>query len=186
MNFISFKKWLNEAFPKNKWDIPDVEEYSDDLVNLVKTAYNNSPKGPFVNSKKDVIKSESDWLSIDFDQYPDLDATIFYRKPRKNETWEGYKIQGVGHDGSRPAIHILLDKMKKMLNEEGTWTEASDAMEHVLYQLNVPYVDDEKLAQQIFPNTNLKFTGDKGTYTRNLSEETTIKETIFGKPKLNK
>jgi hypothetical protein len=174
---------LYEAFPKNKWENFDKEEFTDDLIYLVQTAYKKAPKGSFINTKKDIV--ESDWLSIDFDEYPDLDATIFYRKPRENEKWKGEKIQGIGHDGSYQAIGIVLNKLKELLNKNGIWCETSDAMEEVLYKMNIPYVKDEKLAQQIFPNKNLKFIGDKGKYIRNINNETEIKETIFGKPIIN-
>jgi hypothetical protein len=183
MKFISYKKWINEVFPKNKWETPDKEEYSDDLISLVQTAYKNTPKGSFINTKKDVM--EPDWLAIDFDDDPDLDATIFYRKPRKNETWSGIKIQGIGHDGSRKGIIIVLNKLRELLNKPGVWTEASDAVEQILYQVKVPYVDEKKVIQQIFPNTNLRFIGDRGKYIRNIDKENIVKETIFGKPKVS-
>jgi hypothetical protein len=93
------------------------------------------------------------------------------------------KIQGIGHDGSREAINILLNRLKKLLNKNGTWTEASEAMEHILYKLGVPYVKDESLAQKIFPKTNLKFLGDRGKYIRDVGSKK-VKETIFGKPKI--
>jgi hypothetical protein len=182
MNFISFKQWLNEIFPKMQWELADPEEYGEDLVTLVQTAYRSTPKGSFINTKRDAV--ESDWLAIDLDDDPDLDATIFYRGPRTGETWKGKKIQGVGHDGSRAAIHIMLDKMKKLLlSDEHFWVECSDAMEHVLYQLLVPHVDEET-AQKVFPNTDLKFIGDRGKYTRKLPHGEIVKETIFGNPEV--
>jgi len=42
--FKSFHSWLNESFPKNKWDTPDKEEFANDLVTLVQTAYKSAPK----------------------------------------------------------------------------------------------------------------------------------------------
>jgi len=41
----------------------------------------------------------------------------------------------------------------------------------------------EEIANELFPKSNLKFTGDKGKYTRNIGDKT-IKESIFGKPVL--
>ena len=178
----SFYSRLEEAIPKNKWVNVDPEEHSEELIELVQTAYKKSPEGSFINTKKDLI--EPDWNSIDFDDDSKLDVTIFYRGPRKNETWKGKKIQGIGHDGSREAVNLLLSRLKSLLNKKGNWIEASDAVEHILYKMGVHYIDDEKTAQLIFPNSNLKFIGDKGKYTRDISTKT-IKETIFGYPILS-
>jgi hypothetical protein len=128
----------------------------------------------------------SDWHSIDYDKNPDVDATIFYRKARGSEPWNGLKIQGIGHNGDRPSIDLLLKRLKSLLNKSGVWVEASDALEHVLYKMGVPYVEDEEYARKIFPNSDLKMKGDRGKYTRKIAGGKVIKETIFGKPKLKK
>jgi len=171
----------DKEIPKKKWTDVNPLQFSDDLINLVQTAYKKSPEGSFVNTKGDLVGS--DWHSIDIDDNPDIDATIFYRKARGNEPWTGKKIQGIGHDGSRDAINVVLNRLKKLLNKNGVWVEASDALEHILYKLGVPYVKDEEYAKKIFPKSNLKFIGDKGKYTRNVGSKK-IKETIFGKPKI--
>ena len=174
-------KPFESALPKKKWTKVDPEPFSDELINLVQTAYKNTPEGSFINTKRDVM--EPDWLSIDFDENPDIDATIFYREARPNETWQGKKIQGLGHDGSKAAIGVMFNKFKELLNTNGVWVEGSDAVEHILYKMNVEYVDNEELAQRIFPDSNLKFIGDRGKYTRSIGSKE-IKETIFGKPQL--
>lgn len=176
------KESLKQALPKKKWLDVDADQHADDLIDLVQTAYKKAPKGSFVNTKSDLVGS--DWHSIDFDDQPDVDATIFYREARSEETWTGKKIQGLGHDGSRESIQILLKRLNKLLHEKGAWVEASDAMEHVLYKAGVPYVKDEGLARSIFPNTNLKFLGDRGKYVRDL-DSSQAKETIFGIPQLS-
>jgi hypothetical protein len=172
---------LNSDLPKKKWVNVNPEEHSEDLIDLVQTAYQKAPEGSFINSKADL--NGSDWHSIDFDDEPDVDATIFYRNSRPGETWKGKKIQGVGHDGSRQAIGIMLKKFKALLNKNGVWVEASGAIEHILYKMGVPYIDDEKIAQKIFPNTDLEFNGNKGEYARNVGSKR-VEETIFGKPKI--
>jgi hypothetical protein len=178
MYMISLVKIL-EGLPKNKWVDVDPIKYSDDLISVVQTAYKNAPKGSFINSKKDLIGS--DWHSIDIDTDPDVDATIFYRKARGNESWKGIKIQGIGHDGSRPSIEKVLGRLKSMLFKKGVWIEASDALEHVLYKYGVKYISDEEMARKVFPNTDLEFTGNRGQYTR-FAGSVKVKETIFGNP----
>ena len=177
---ISLVKIL-EGLPKNKWVDVDPVKYSDDLISVVQTAYKSTPQGSFVNSKKDLMGS--DWHSIDIDDEPDVDATIFYRKARGNESWKGIKIQGIGHDGSRPAIEKVLNRLKSMLSKKGVWIEASDALEHVLYKSGVNYISDEEMARKVFPDTDLEFTGNRGQYTR-FAGSTKVKETIFGNPVL--
>jgi hypothetical protein len=174
-----YSEFVLESIPKNKWIKTDPIEYDDELISLVQNAYKNTPDGSFINTKRDAVKSE--WLSIDIDEYPELDATIFYRGPRENEAWIGKKLQGIGHDGSIKSIGILLNKLNKLLNDNGIWIEASDQLEKILYKMNIPYVNDEELAKQIFPNSELKFIGDKGKYDRIIKSKGKI-ETIFGKP----
>lgn len=179
-------KFINEALAKNTWEHTPTpgEKYDDELINLVQNAYAKTPAGSFVNAKKDLI--EPDWVSIDFDDEPDIDATVFYRGSRANEPWVGKKIQGIGHDGSREAINMALTKLRGLLSQNGYWVEASDALEHIMYKLQVPYVNSEEYAQRIFPKTEVTFIGDRGKYHRKLTNEKVIKETIFGKPKLKK
>lgn len=179
---IKLKTILSEI-PKKTWTNVKPEKYSDDLISIVQTAYKKTPEGSFVNSKSDL--KGSNWHSIDIDDNPDIDATIFYRNPKSGETWKGKKIQGIGHDGSRPSIDAVLNRLKNLLSKKGYWVEASDAMEHILYKMGVRYIDNEEEAQKVFPKSNLQMTGDRGKYTRELgSSGKRIKETIFGYPKI--
>lgn len=171
--------------PKNKWELiisnNDKQELGTDLVSLVRQAYSNTPQGSFVNSIKDVIPS--DWNVIDWDQDPDVDSCVFYRKNRNGEAWQGYKIQGLGHDGTRTSKDKAINKIQQLLSKPGVWVESSDAMRHVLKKLNVPAVTDEKFLQQLFKDPNLKMIDDD-TYVRVLADGTKVTETVFGTPKL--
>jgi hypothetical protein len=180
--FESYEKYLQEnEIPKGKWiNAPIKAPRGNELVKLVQIAYKNTPAGSFVNSLSDLTQSK--WLGKDYDSDPELDVTIFYRTARGGESWKGYKIQGVGHDGSDESKKRVLQKLKELLSKNGWWVEASDALEHVLYKMGAPYIDDEVTAQKVFPNTDLKMIGDKGKYTRILFGSKRIKETIFGKP----
>lgn len=171
--------------PKNSWELlistADKEEVSHDLVRLVTTAYSNTSQGSFVNSLRDVIPS--DWLAIDWDQDPDVDACVFYRKNRGNEHWIGYKIQGVGHDGTRTSKDKAIAKVQQMLSKPGIWIETSDAMRHLLRKLNVKSVTDVNTLQQLFNDPNLTMI-DKDTYQRTLPSGKQLVETVFGNPTL--
>jgi hypothetical protein len=175
---------ISEDLAKGKWTDIEPAKYSDDLIDLVQRAYKSAPEGSFIRSKADLMGS--DWNSIDYNKDPGIDATIFYRKARGSEPWNGLKIQGIGHDGERTSIDLLLKRLKSLLNKSGVWVEASDALEHVLYKMGVPYIEDEEYARKIFPNSDLKMKGDRGKYTRKIAGGKVIRETIFGKPKLKK
>jgi hypothetical protein len=175
---------LELQLPKNAWELlisNGDEEVGDDLVNLVTTAYSNTPQGSFVNSLKDVIPS--DWNVIDWDHDPDVDATVFYRKNRPGENWTGYKIQGLGHDGTRTSKDKALSKIQSMLLRGGVWIESSDAMRNVLLKLNLVPIKDEQFLQQLFNDTNLKMISDD-TYVRSLPGGNKVTETVFGNPRL--
>jgi hypothetical protein len=167
---------------KNVWyqlDDKEVLVVSDNIIDLIKTAYNSTKLGSFVTSKSDLTRSIF-WKSIDNDTDPHADAVIFGRKSPN-----GIKIQGIGHDGDKNSKDDIIKKLVSILKTPGYWIEASDALEHVLYKNNVPYVSSEKVGQSIFPNTNLKMIGDKGKYERTLENGTKIRETIFGRPKVS-
>lgn len=172
--------------PKNKWELvvsnDDKQELGTDLVSLVRQAYSNTPQGSFVNSIKDVIPS--DWNVIDWDEDPEVDSCVFYRTNRPGESWRGYKLQGIGHDGARISKDKAIAKMQELLHKPGVWVEASDAMRHILTKLSVPAVTDEQFLQQLFNDPNLRMINDN-TYVRSLSGNNKISETVFGNPTLS-
>jgi len=179
-------KLIELQLPKNKWEFimsnSDKNEVGDELVGLVKNAYSNTPQGSFVNSIKDVIPS--DWHIIDHDKDPDIDVTVFYREPRANENWTGHKIQGIGHDGARKSKKKAIKKVEELLNKQGYWIEASDALRATLTKMNVPLVKDVKILRKLFNDPNLTKM-DPVTYSRKLRNNKVIIESVFGKPTLS-
>jgi len=164
----------------NKWytfSTNTITKVSDNIIKLVQNAYKNTDDGSFVNHKSD-LKYSNYWYAIELDDGDnEADAVIFARKSPN-----GIKIQGIGHDGDVVSKRELLGYLAKLLLKNGHWIEASGALEKVLYRLKVPYISSEKVAQSIFPNTNLKMIGDGGKYTRKLENGKEVTETIFGKP----
>ena len=166
---------------KKTWyllDSQDILKISDNVIDLIKTAYKNTEHGSYVNNDNDILKS-TEWIAIDWDQYPDADVVIFGRK-----TPFGIKIQGIGHDGDPISKKLVIEKLVSILKDGGYWIESSDKVESILYKNDVPYVDSEKELKIIFPNSYLKFIGDKGKYIRKLSSGKSVKETVFGLPKI--
>ena len=164
----------------NRWyrfKTSTIKQVSDNIIKLIQNAYKNTDDGSFVNTKSDFNYSTY-WYAIELDDGDkEADAVIFARKSPN-----GIKIQGIGHDGDVVSKRELLGYLAKLLIKQGHWIEASGALEKVLYRLKVPYISSEKVAQSIFPNTDLKMIGDAGKYTRKLGNGKEITETIFGRP----
>lgn len=183
LRFSSFLIEFN--LKKNTWEYiitsKDKKYAGNNLVDLVQTAYRVTPDGSFVNALKDVLPS--DWVVIDLDDNPDIDATIFYRKSRSNEKWTGRKIQGIGHDGTQEAKTKVIDRLVKELEITGTWIEASHALEKVLLKKGVKPITDVKILQTLFNDPKLKMISDT-SYSRSLLDGKLIQETVFGHPRL--
>jgi hypothetical protein len=169
---------------KGRWQVivttNDKHNWAPDLIDLVHNAYRQTNLGSFINSLRDV--ESSDWVAMDWDPDPDLDCTIFYRKARSNESFEGYKIQGIGHDGQQESKRKAIDRIKKLLTKPGWWIESSDALARTLGKLGIPPVTDEATLHALFPNSDLKLLDNRGTYVRKLYNNDKVTETVYGKP----
>lgn len=157
-------------------DTKKILKISDNIIDLIQTAYKNTDYGSFVNNEEDMLRS-SDWFAIDIDNDPDADAVVFGRK-----TKFGLKIQGIGHDGKSMSKKIVLDKLYSLLNRDGFWIETSDKLEHLLYKNNIPYLEDIEKIKILFPESVIHMDGDKGRYVRTLKDNKRLRETVFGTP----
>ena len=171
---------------KNQWAV-DIsndakQEVSDDLIHLVQTAYAGTPRGSFVNNVSNILPS--DWAILDFDDEPDVDSAVFYRGPRPGESWTGFKIQGLGHDGTKASKDHSLSRMVAMLNRPGWWIESSGTLRGVLANRGCNIVQDPATLQSLFPDTGLEMI-NQNTYTRQLPDGASITETVFGHPKVS-
>ena len=175
---------LELELPKKQWvmvlSTADKEEVGHELINLVQNAYTSAPQGSFVNSLQDVMPS--DWNVINWDQDPEIDACIFFRGPRGHENWQGDKIQGIGHDGTRTSKDYVITRLRELLQKPGYWLEASDAMRRVLQKLQLPAVTDVKLLQQIFSDPELRMVSHD-TYVRRIRNQPK-EESVFGHPQV--
>lgn len=170
--------------PKRQWTTilsqADKHEVGQDLVGLVQGAYATTNHGSFVNSIKDVLPSE--WEVFDWDDdTPGIDSAIFYRKSNGSESWNGKKIQGLGHDGQQESKRQAVQRLQKMLNTSGTWIEASGAVRAVLLKGAAHVVTDQRTLRKLFADNSLKMI-DKNTYTRRLGNGKTITQSVFGLP----
>jgi hypothetical protein len=171
---------------KNQWAV-DIsndakQEVSGDLIHLVQTAYAGTPRGSFVNNVSNILPS--DWAILDFDDEPDVDSAVFYRGPRPGESWTGFKIQGLGHDGTKASKDHSLSRMVAMLNRPGWWIESSGTLRSVLANRGCNIVQDPATLRSLFPDTDLEMI-NQNTYTRQLPDGASITETVFGHPKVS-
>lgn len=178
---------------KNRWEILASEEdklaFGDNLVDLVHKAYSRAPLGSFITSVSQVVPS--DWRVIDLDDDPDIDAAIFYRKPRKNEHWIGRKIQGIGHDKQThngvKSSEVCLNKLVGLLNQPGWWIECSDRLREELSKRqskkSFPVVTDTETLRALFNDPALTMIPGTDTYRRKVSHGEIV-ESVFGKPVL--
>lgn len=177
------------AMQRGSWillkSVPDKVMYADDLIKLVQNAYRSTLVGSYVNRQEDVLAS--DWYAIRCEKSSVINAAIFFRSARPDEPWQGYKIQGAGHDGSNAAKELVVNKRKELARQKGWWMEAAGAVEHILYKdPTIPFISDQETARRIFPSADLKMTGEKGRYIRIVPGLKGVPQTIFGTPLLKK
>jgi predicted chitinase len=167
---------------KNRWTLlvtdSERQAWSGDLIDLVKNAYQHTNLGSFITNVGEV--QSSDWVALDWDSEPDVDCTVFYRRPRQGEQWTGYKIQGIGHDGHPESKKRVLHRVKVLLSKKGNWIESSDALARTLGRLGLQPVTDEKILHSLFPNSELRIENN-GTYKR-MAGGQWITEQVFGNP----
>jgi hypothetical protein len=179
-----------EKFEIGRWEViisdDEKQQHADNLINLVKTAYNNTPMGSFIQTVNDLLPS--DWQVINLDSDPEIESSVFYRKNRPNETWVGNKIQGIGHDGKIyngvKSSKYAVDKIVELVNEPGWWIEVSDALRSVLlnrYIDRINIIKDVELLKKLYKDPNLKMLDDY-TYRRTLSNNDQVIETTVGYP----
>lgn len=166
-----------------KWilltDTESKTEHASQLLKLVNVAYMATPLGSFLKTNSDILPS--DWEVADVDDDTEIDACIFMRKSRPSESWTGYKIQGIGHDGSIAAKAAVVSRLVKLLSVEGHWIEVSDALQRVLSKHLIPVTDEETLTA-LFPNCRLTMLNR--THYRRVANGVWITESVFGIPKL--
>lgn len=143
------------------------------------TAYKHTTLGSFVKSVGDVNNSE--WMVMDYDENPDVDIAIFYRKPRVDEKWVGFKIQGIGHDGTREAKDKLMKKVVGLLNGKNFWIEASDSMAKSLEKMGAYKEKSEDVLRGLFPT--IKKVDTDGSYIRHISGKDS-EESVYGRIRL--
>ena len=146
------RKWFRA--PLHILSNPDID-VTKDIFDLIQKTY--KPIGGHIDFNKvsDIPSDFSQWLVVDIDKDPELDAVTFGKGGAG-----GLKLTGTATDGSAAAKKIMLNKMNKMLKTKGNYAEVSDAIAHVLIKKHkIPYINSEDKVRQLLPGKKLTWVG---------------------------
>lgn len=178
---IKFLDLLSEmAIPKGKWEpIPssEIENFDDEIFDLISTAYAPIGGHPNYKSPKDVTSAE-EYEVIDLDSDPGIDAvSVSKDKPA------GKKFVATGHDGSSQAKSKLVNHKAELLKRPGHYIEVSGKIKHILLAKGVEPITDEETVRKILQGKEIEWLGD-GEYKRSIGGETHTKM-LLGRPKIS-
>ena len=176
------KQYLQEAegFPKDKWAYltdSEKEEFSEEIFNLISTAYSSIGGNPNYTTPSNVAGSEGDaeYMVIDLDDDPEFDAVKISKKKGKNS-----KSVATGHDGSKPARSAVVRITAIMLKQPGNYIEASGKLKDILSSKGVPIVTDKETIGKVMKGKTIEM-NDDGTYQRYIGGKQYTK-TLMGNP----
>ena len=171
------RKWFRA--PLHILHNPDID-VTQDIFDLIQKTY--APIGGHIdfNAVSDIPSDFTQWLVVDVDKDPEIDAVKFAKGGPG-----GMKFTGSATDGSAAAKKMMLNKTNKILRTKGNYAEVSDAIAHVLIKkYKIPYVADEQKVRQLLPgkqltwvgaNPNGKYPDYVGWYERNLGGSNHLK-----------
>jgi hypothetical protein len=164
----------------NKWQmIPtsELELIKQEILNLINTAYNPIGGHPDFKNTSD-ISGDNLFTVIDIDDDQDPDAVTVSKKRTGGE-----KLVAIGHDGTKDAKRVVIQKKTKTLKTRGHYIEVSGRIKDILVSNGVPIVDDEETVRKILQGKDIKWNGN-GTYDRHIDGLGTVTKTMMGKPRV--
>jgi hypothetical protein len=173
---LKFSKILSEV-QKNQWFQPsNLDEFREQIFQLISNAYSNIGGNIKFRSVSDVNNSSGQYFKvIDVDNDDEIDSVLVY-KSRPS----GNKGVAMGHDGSRLAVHTALYKTTTDLKKEFYYIEASGKLAEILNSRGVPVITDEKVVKKVL-SKDIEWLGD-GFYNREIAGKK-IKKSLFGVPR---
>jgi hypothetical protein len=177
---IRLKALLSEL-EKNKWHVAsdlEVEQYKNEILNLIQNAYKSIGGHSNFKSSIDVTsgKGGDEYEIIDLDNDSDIDAVTSVKiKPA------GKKFVAIGHDGSKEAKSSVVNRQAEFLKKLGWYVEVSDKIKDILLAKGVKPVEDEATVRKVLSDKEIIWNGD-GTYTRKIDGEMYTKM-LLGRPK---
>ncbi len=175
------KQYHNQAI-REDWDklsTPELADYSDDIIDLISTAYSYLPGGHSnYSNDKDVYKEAgrgAEYEVTDLDADGDIDAvSVSKKKP------SGEKFVATGHDGSSPAKRAVITHKIDRLKQPGYYVEVSGKIKDILLKAGVPQVTDEETIEKVLAGKDVTM-NDDGSYVRSIggTDHTKI---LLGRP----
>lgn len=173
---------LNETFAdkyeKNKYvqlTPKDVADYSEDLFNIITTAYKDKGGHFEFKTPQDLVNTDLNyWIASDVDQDPDADLTIAGKT-----TNFGTKVTTIGQDGGSGAKKSTVTKLISLMKTSGFYAEMD---EDLAIKLGLKPIEDESIIQKVLAGKSLKFTGN-GKYIRAISGVKPKEKVLVGIPK---
>ena len=155
----------------------ETEEYSDDIFDLIDTAYASIGGNLNYKSPNDVTGAEGDanYEVINIDNDPKPDAVLVSKRKEA-----GNKLAAIGHDGTSDAKSKSLNKQVDMLNKPGNYIEVSGRIKDILLGKNVPVVTDKETIKKVMGDKAVDIQDD-GSYTRYIGDKETQK-ILLGRP----
>ena len=141
----------------------EMEKYSDDVIGLIKIAYEYVGGHANLKTADDVekdIRSGSDYEIIDLDGDGEPDAVNISK-----ERPSGTKFTGTGHNGTKPAKRAVIGHKIEKLQKPGFYIEVSGRIKEILMDAGVPIVTDEETIRKVIKKSDIKMVGD-GVYSR--------------------
>ena len=196
--FLYEKKWEDYDIPKNQWsdisanDIkssqdPTNVDLSDQLFDLISTAYAGIGGHFDFNNSGDLPADHDDWLAIDWDDDPEPDALRIGKS-----TSAGVKMTGAGHDGQSRSKKHYIEKTMELLSKPGYYAEMSKRIADIMISAGVPYVDSPELVSKALgPSKKIEWLGEhpdglypeyKGWYRRTVGGNPGELKIMFGSP----
>jgi hypothetical protein len=180
LKLIDLLKEINLV--KDKWEpIPssELKQYSEEIFNLISTAYAPIGGHPNYKSPNDILGRESDaeYEVIDLDDDKDIDAVSV----TKQKTG-GSKFVATGHDNSSIAKSKVINHKAELLKQPGYYIEVSGKIGDILKAKGVETITDKNIVFKVMGDKKIEWLGD-GNYRRTIGGESHIK-TLMGRPKL--
>lgn len=176
----TFESFLNEAFGDKygkhvyaEISRKEVEEYADDIVDLINNAYKDKGGNLEIKNANDLKKSDiTYWIAKDIDNEPDADIAIG-GKP----TSHGVKLTIMGQDGSKEAKKNSVLKMIELMKTRGFYAEMDTDLAQ---KLGLSPIRNEKEIRRVL-NKDITYHND-GSYDREIGGEQHTK-VLVGIPK---
>jgi hypothetical protein len=160
-----FERTFADTYDKRKFielTPADVEEWSDELVQLVQNAYKDIGGAGEEYKSGDALK-KSDitfWIAADIDADPDADSAAG-GKP----TPAGTKITVIGQDGSNIAKKEIVTKLIELMRTKGYYSELDPALAD---KFGLAYIKDENVIKKVIGSKHQFTMNPDGSYERKI------------------